>query len=134
MSRDDERLSEPTILVVDDDELALRSMRAILQHNGFAQVLEAHNGVKALALVRRLGEAIGLIVTDIHMPEMDGIGLVHLVKQEFPNISVIFVSGQLQPKELVESDEICAFVRKPFLPKTLVAAVRECLEGTFVSQ
>ena len=121
-------LRQKTILVVDDDELARRSMKAILQHSGFLQILEASNGVHALTLFNALGETIDLIVTDIQMPGMDGVTFVRLVKQELPRIPVIYVSGHTQPKELVESDEYCAFVQKPFLPKTLMDAVRECLE------
>ena len=117
------------ILLVDDDELARRTIKTILQRNGFTRTLEANNGIHALLLLQDLGEAIDLIVTDVQMPEMDGIALVLAIKRETPNIPVVYVSGYPRPEGLTESEPYCEFVRKPFLPKTLVAAVRKCLSN-----
>lgn len=60
-----------TILLVDDEDLLRDGLREILELNGF-QVLEADNGAKALESFA-LADRIDLVVTDVVMPEMDGV-------------------------------------------------------------
>ena len=109
-------------LVVDDDASVRAYIKAALQREGF-RTLEAEDGELGLALVRRIGSDIALVISDIEMPRLDGIQLAHLVRAEFPEIPIILISGYadavLQTLPKVE------FIPKPFLSSTLLNVVRK---------
>ena len=123
--RDREAMSHKISLVVDDEPSVRKFITAVLQNNGF-QTLEAKNGVHALELLRKLGGAVDLVVSDIQMPLMDGIALACSVRAEFPAIPVILVSGY---SDLLQAHRLHAFefVPKPFLPATLSKAVKKVM-------
>ena len=93
-------------------------MSIILQGENF-KTLEAENGVHALQIVQELRGRVDLIVTDIQMPNGDGLSLAHAIKGSFPTIPVILVSGNAKPDAEFE------FVDKPFGPAALMKAVRK---------
>jgi signal transduction histidine kinase/ActR/RegA family two-component response regulator len=116
-----------TILVVEDDENLRHLLGRMLERSGFAVVTAVH-GRDAL---RRLGEqAIGLVVTDMLMPEMDGLELMRLLRAERPSLPVIAISGV---EEWAEYLRIAvhlgakATLRKPVVAAELVRTVREAL-------
>jgi CheY-like chemotaxis protein len=79
-----------SILVVDDEETIRRVLVRILEPMG-ARVKCAGNGVEAL---RALGaEDFNLVITDVLMPEMDGIELIPLIKKKRPNVYILAMSG-----------------------------------------
>ena len=83
-----------SILLV-DDERSLRESISELVHweeNGFELMGMAENGLDALQLIEEVG-APDLLITDIKMPVMDGLELVKRVKQDYPTIKVVFLSG-----------------------------------------
>ena len=79
-----------TILLVDDDEGMRHLLRRMLERAGFAVVLAVH-GYDAMARLRE--RAVDLVVTDMVMPEMDGIELVRTLAVEQPALPVIAISG-----------------------------------------
>lgn len=117
-------MSEKLILLV-EDESSLRALaKAILARHW--RVVESADGMDALARVCRMDGAIDALVTDINMPGMDGVQLAQAVTELYPAIPVVLMSGYCtqdnnQPKS------VQAFVRKPFLPKHLIEAVRSVL-------
>jgi CheY-like chemotaxis protein len=111
-----------TCLVVDDEPPVRAFMRAILERKQF-QVIEAENGAQAAGMVQKLGDAIDLIVTDIRMPGGDGITLACSVRDSFPLLPIILVSGYAEPPWKRYPSAAFVFVPKPFLPATLLAAV-----------
>jgi two-component system, cell cycle sensor histidine kinase and response regulator CckA len=91
--------------------------------------LEAENPGRALRIVQRLGGRLDLIITDIKMPgEMDGLDLAFSIRNSFPNLPVILISGGAD-ESLRDSlkSEAFPFVQKPFSPETLLRAVRTAL-------
>ena len=78
------------ILVIDNEQLARFAIRKMLLSAGH-QVVEAENGVVATDLCKV--EAFDLVITDILMPEKEGIATIHELKREFPNAKIIAVSG-----------------------------------------
>ena len=108
----------PVSLVVDDEPSVRRYMSTILQGENF-RTLEAEDGVHALQIVQELRGGVDLIVSDIQMPNGDGLSLAHAVKSSFPTIPVILVSGNAKPDAEFE------FVDKPFGPAALMKAVRK---------
>jgi two-component system cell cycle sensor histidine kinase/response regulator CckA len=108
----------PSSLVVDDEPAVRRYVIAILQSENFL-TLEAEDGAQALQMVRELDGDVDLIVSDIQMPNVDGLNLANAVKKSFPAVPVILVSGNGRPDAGFE------FVKKPFLPATLIGVVRK---------
>ena len=106
----------PVSLVVDDDPSVRRYVRTVLQQGDF-RTLEAEDGVQALQIVQELDGGVDLIVSDIQMPNGDGLSLAHAIRSSFPAVPVILVSGYAKP------DAGFAFVQKPFLPATLMSVV-----------
>ncbi len=78
------------ILVIDDDTELRGLLRNILERAGY-EVHEATNGRIGLELQRQLNT--DLIITDIFMPEMEGPELIMSIKDEFPHVEVIAMSG-----------------------------------------
>jgi two-component system cell cycle sensor histidine kinase/response regulator CckA len=89
-----------------------------LQREHF-QTVEAGDGEHGLRIVQELGEEVALIVSDIHMPNGDGVAFAQAVKAAFPTVPIILVSGQAEPHPEF------GFIRKPFLPSVLLKTVRE---------
>ena len=79
-------------LVVDDEPGVRRSLARMLQAQGF-QCFEASTGLEALELLERIGET-PLIVSDMRMPELDGVGFLEAVRRRYPDTSVIMLTGQ----------------------------------------
>jgi len=78
------------VLVVDDDAAVRLALRTILETDGHA-VEEAGTGTEALHACSRGG--LALVVTDVHMPDIDGLGLLRTLRQEDPTLPVIVVTG-----------------------------------------
>lgn len=79
------------VLLVDDHQMFLDGLEFILSKEPYISVLgEANNGKNALPLVKNT--QLDLIITDISMPEMDGVTLTKHIKQEYPHIKVLVLS------------------------------------------
>lgn len=79
------------ILVVDDEAELRTLLRKILTRKGH-EVIEAENGAMAISMVDQ-GEKLDMIVTDIFMPETDGIELLRHVRADFPDLKIVVMSG-----------------------------------------
>ncbi len=79
-----------TILIVDDDPEVRHVLRAMLEAAGFA-VAEADNGRQALAECRKL--PVKLMITDLVMPEREGIETIKIARQAYPELRIIAISG-----------------------------------------
>ena len=108
------------ILVVDDDRSLCDLITDLLAGEGYA-VSCAPDGLEALAAVER--DPPDLIVTDVHMPRLDGRGLVARLAERRLGIPVILMSAAPRPPERLGA----AFVAKPFHLDHLVAAVGRTL-------
>ncbi len=81
---------EVTILTIDDEEMLRESIVAYLEDSGF-KVLEAENGREGLEVFRR--EKPDMVLTDLRMPEVDGMEVVAAVNREAPETPVLIISG-----------------------------------------
>lgn len=80
------------ILVVDDDEMVVDSMRKILEHLGYR--VESHtNSVEALRHFRSNSDKYDLIISDLSMPEMDGMRLISNIRRQRPDLPAILCTG-----------------------------------------
>jgi PAS domain S-box-containing protein len=119
-----------TILLV-EDEPALRDLiRIALTGNGFT-VLDAGSPADALALSRAHSAPLHLLITDIIMPGMDGPSLAKQIVKERPDLKVLYMSGYATNFIMHDGivDPGTNFIEKPFHPGTLLAKVREVLDG-----
>jgi two-component system cell cycle sensor histidine kinase/response regulator CckA len=120
MATPTERSAERVILVVDDESIVRTIMERALVQSGF-RVLVATNGKEALATLESGPARIWLVVSDLVMPVMDGVGLTAAMTERWPAIPVLLVSGS--PPLKWEGP----FLRKPFTPEQLVTAVEHLL-------
>ncbi|MDX1493191.1 MAG: response regulator [Longimicrobiales bacterium] len=122
-------MQAPWILVVDDDDRLRRDITALLRRSGY-RVTEAGTGKEAVRLLEESG--MDLIVTDINMPDMDGIELIVSVSRQQPPTPVVAISGGgYMPRELLlaNADLLGAVetIAKPFEASDLLDAVRRAL-------
>ena len=108
----------PVVLLV-EDEPAVRGLFAMcLRKDGYF-VMEASNGSEALAIVEQTGR-VDLVVTDVVMPVMKGTELAQRLREKFPTLRFIFVSGYVVHDELGPNAEL---LQKPFLKGDLLKRV-----------
>ncbi|MCP4599455.1 MAG: response regulator [Proteobacteria bacterium] len=115
------------ILVVDDDNLIRRNLRSNLQDAGY-DVEEAPNGKWAIEIHRQ--NPVDIIITDIVMPEKGGIQMLSELRQEFPDLKIIVMSGGglLPPQDHLDVAQSFGAVKtfvKPVSFKSILDAVRE---------
>lgn len=123
------RHGHEVILLVEDEDQVRKLARIALEAHGY-QVLEASSGSEAIALAETAADPIHLVVTDVVMPHMSGRELVEELRQRFPGIKVLFVSGYtddaiVRHGVLQETD---SFLHKPFSPRNLARKIREVLD------
>ncbi|MDP9128167.1 MAG: ATP-binding protein [Pseudomonadota bacterium] len=119
------------LLVEDEDAVRVFSGRA-LRNKGY-NVLEARSGEEALAILdKEGGDKIDLTVTDVVMPQMDGPTLYKHIRERWPDMKVVFVSGYTEDRlrEQFTSGEVIYFLPKPFTLKQLAGKVKEVLGET----
>jgi len=113
------------ILVVEDEPLLRMDLVDNLQDAGF-EVLEASNSVEAIEILSEHGE-VRLMMTDVDMPGgMDGVKLAAYVRDRWPPLKIIVVSGHRR----VSMDDIPAesrFFSKPYDPRRLIKSIHEML-------
>jgi two-component system, cell cycle sensor histidine kinase and response regulator CckA len=120
---------EGTILLVEDEEGLRRLNARGLASRGYT-VIEAANGIEAIAIFEKSGVKVDLVVSDVVMPEMDGPTLLRELRSRNSELKMIFVSGYAEDafqKHLPEDSQQVAFLAKPFTLKQLVNAVKETL-------
>jgi CheY-like chemotaxis protein len=124
-------MASEEILIADDEPAVRTYIRNILKMEGY-QLLEAADGLDAIEQIRQHIAPIDLLVTDIRMPRMDGVALARSVSEVYPGTPVVYISGypfDLEEERSRHSGRPCAFLSKPFTPKTLLETVEKCLRA-----
>ena len=113
------------ILVVDDEAAVRDITRAVLTALNF-QVLTAANGTAALIQVAERRTELRAVITDLHMPGMDGLFFVRVLKARLPQAGSIVASGRMDERELDEFKKlgVHAVLEKPFTQEKLVKALK----------
>jgi len=125
-----EHRGSETILVVEDEELVRRMIRKALERSGY-RVLEAREGSEALAAARRHEGDLDLVLTDVVMPRMGGVALAERLREAWPRIRVLFMSGYANPTGWTGTGlpAEARFLEKPFGPRRVAEKVRETLDA-----
>jgi two-component system, cell cycle sensor histidine kinase and response regulator CckA len=118
-----------TVLVVEDEDIVRRVTVKALRNAGYI-VHEAPGGQEALAKLND-GLAVDLLLTDVVMPGMNGRTLAGKMREKFPDLPVLFMSGYgediIAHQGLI--DPGVAFIEKSFTAQTLCRKVRDVLDG-----
>lgn len=117
-----------TILIVDDSESIREVVKFTLENEGF-EVLVGNDGKDALKFLD--GRTLDMLITDLHMPEMNGIELIKEVrgKEEYKRIPILFLTTESQSQKKMEAKDAGAtgWIVKPFVPAKLIAAVNKVM-------
>jgi CheY-like chemotaxis protein len=119
----------PVLMVVDDEPQVLELERHILELAGY-HVLLATSGLDAIARLPQ-GAPLDLLIADLDMPELGGIDMVRRIRENRPDLKVLFVTGHVDL--LMDSPRLWegeAFLEKPFTQTSLCEAVSLLLYGT----
>ncbi len=118
----------PRILVVDDDEGIRYTLRSVLEDAGM-EVEEAADGEAAWAKLEG-GAAYHLVLTDLRMPRLDGLGLLGRIVESQKSLRVILITAHGSERTAVEAMKRGAFdyFKKPFEPDELLAVVERAVE------
>ena len=114
------------VLVVEDNE-ALRKLVVMLLEQKGHHVLSASNGLEGLMVYTSYRMRVDLVLTDIDMPQMDGIQLAARIRAQDPARKIVFMSGRAaeNPGELGNSP----MLSKPFSPDKLIATIEDALKA-----
>ncbi len=123
------------ILVIDDDVQVRQMLRQMLEREGY-EVVDAPDGEEGIRLYR--DEPADLIITDIIMPEKEGIGTIFALRRDFPGVKIIAISGG---GRFVHKDDCLDLCRangipslsKPFDRKELLEVIQKLLANALVS-
>lgn len=117
----------PTLMVVDDDDSNLESLQGVFAREGY-KILLAPGGREALELARR--ERVDVVLTDLMMPDMDGLDLLRSVKTVSPETEIILMTAYGTVERAVEAMKEGAwdFVTKPFKKIQIIKGVRRAME------
>ncbi len=119
-----------TLLLVEDEALVRRMVADCLRGRGYT-VLDADCGAQALELFEAHGRHVDLLVTDVVMPGQTGPEVARRLRQEQPDLKVLFVSGYTETAfNPAEHGAGTSFLPKPFTPTMLAHRVRELLEAS----
>jgi DNA-binding response OmpR family regulator len=120
-----------TLLLVDDEKILRDAVKEILEVNGF-NVIDAADGDAALGWLAQV--KIDLVITDLVMPNMDGVELVEKIRTQYKQLPIIVVSGSgtaVTKRFGIESINIpgaTASIAKPFKSTELIALVNNLLD------
>ena len=115
------------ILVIDDEPVVLNSCRKVLQEDGF-DVYLVPSADEALKAMKK--EGYDLLLVDVKMPKHDGIYLMQKVKEKWPDVPIIVMSGYSTPDTITDGAKMGAeaFIAKPFTPDELLESIRQVIQ------
>ena len=118
------------VLIVEDDIEVRNFTKQALESKGYG-VIEATNGLEALDILETQDHKIDLIISDVVMPEMGGQELAEKIKQDYPDLRLILVSGYTDSQIIRDGtrERSVNFIYKPYSIETLVKRVRDVLDA-----
>lgn len=121
-------MTQPTILVVDDEPFICRSLTFVLRKENY-RVLEARNGEEALAAIRE--HKPDLVFLDVMMPKLNGFQVTEKVRADraldLVKIILLTAKGQECDREVGRTAGADDYLTKPFSPSRILARAREIL-------
>ncbi|MEJ2685494.1 MAG: response regulator [Candidatus Sulfobium sp.] len=114
------------LLVIDDESIVRTSCKRVLSPEGY-EVRLAANAFEGIKMMEE--EQFDVVLTDLKMPDMDGITVLETIKKRWPETQVIVITGYQTVDTAVKSIKLGAFdyIEKPFTPDALLSAVAAAL-------
>ncbi len=125
-------MNKPRILIIDDEDIIRSSCERILKPAGYV-VESSKSGSEGLDILAR--RSFDLVLTDLKMPDMDGIDVLIKIKERWPQTEVIIMTGYGTVKTAVRAMKIGVFdyIEKPFTPDDLLNLTSKALERKSLS-
>jgi DNA-binding NtrC family response regulator len=123
----------PTVLLVDDEEMVLKSIKAFFAIEGDYNLLTYTSPQQALAELSNHANTIGLVISDYSMPEMDGITFLAEVKERLPLVPRILLTGYADKESAIKAINdvgLYQYIEKPWDNDNLRLIIRNGLEKT----
>lgn len=119
-----------TVILIAEDEAVVRNLvHLMLTKAGYA-TLTANDGQEALELFEQFKDPIHLLLTDVRMPRMSGLQLAEIVRERRPETKIMIMSAETS-ETILKQNTPDAFLRKPFIPPTLLRCVQRVLTTEF---
>ncbi len=121
-------MAEAGILIVDDDEHVRRALKRVLKRTT-NRLFEAQDATAGLAVLA--GEPVHVVVSDFRMPGMSGVEFLRIVKERWPKIQRVLLTGQADTtaiEEAVNRSEIFRFIWKPWDDNHLLLTVQSAVD------
>ena len=120
------------ILIIDDEQQIRSMLRLMLEREGY-EVIEASDGIEGIKAYRQ--KPAGLIITDLIMPNKDGIGMIIELHKEYPDVKIIAMSGGglNKPEGYLKGAKklgAACTLTKPIDREKMLWAVKNTLKGT----
>lgn len=122
-----------TILLVEDDASVRDLVRDELKKLGY-RVLESKNGLEACLVATQQVGNFQLLLTDVVMPGMSGTELAQHLRIIKPDLRILFISGYADDVGIGATDQLSAYLQKPFTPEVLGQQIRRLLDLVPLSQ
>ena len=123
-----------TLLLVDDDEHVRRALRRVLRRTQ-CNILDAPDAAVALEMLAR--EPVHVVVSDYRMPGMSGVEFLRVVKERYPRIQRVLLTGQADTsaiEEAVNQSEIFRFIWKPWDDSHLLLTIQSAVDQYFLQE
>ena len=119
----------PTILIVDDDERNLKTVSDLVSvcmkiTNIDMTIVHASHGAEAWAQITKPDSNVSVVISDVEMPNMSGPELSKRIHEMHPEITVILISGRLEP----EHHKAHAFIGKPLTMSEMLRVIRRLMK------
>lgn len=121
------------VMVVDDDEVALYFTTELLRHKGY-EVIACQSALESLKSAEAFHPDV--ILSDLVMPDMDGITLMGQIKKKLPDAEVIIITGQADIDSAIKSlrEGAVDFLVKPVAPEEIIAALNRSFEKYYAQK
>jgi CheY-like chemotaxis protein len=114
-----------TLFIIEDDEQVLSMMRNYFEYLGY-NIITASNGMEGLKIVS--SKKYDLVITDIVMPYVSGVGIITVIKEKLPKVPVIAITAYgKNPERLAAEKQADVVLRKPFEMEKLKDHVAQLL-------
>ena len=125
-------MDEPyKLLIIDDNEEILSALSDFLKKKKY-DVVSASDGLDGLKFLETQKQGFDLVITDLVMPNISGVGLISIIKNKFPEIPVIAITGWGEhPEALATEADADHVMEKPFELSKLEKSITKLLSSKF---